>query len=71
MMKGRMGMDNAKVKDALETVNNAIFELNNGKTDSEDYYWWRAVLEIFGYDVDDGEIIPETYSDGRIVGTKC
>ena len=64
-------MDKAKVKDALETINSAIFKLNNGKTDAEDYYWWRSVLNIFGYDVEDGMIIPETYSDGRIVGTKC
>ena len=64
-------MDKQKVKDALETINSAIYELNNGQTDDEDYYWWRSVLNIFGYDVKDGEIVPETYSDGRIVGTKC
>lgn len=64
-------MDKAKVKDALETINNAIYELNDGETDAEDYYWWRAVLTIFGYDVVDGEIVPERYSDGRIVGTIC
>ena len=64
-------MDKSKVKDALETINDAIFELNNGETSSEDYYWWRAVLNTFGYDVDNGEIVPERYSDGRIVGTKC
>ena len=52
-------MDESKVKDALETINDAIFELNDGKTSSEDYYWWRAVLNIFGYDVYDGVIIPE------------
>lgn len=64
-------MDKAKVKDALETINDAIYELNNGETDAEDYYWWRAVLNTFGYDVDNGEIVPERYSDGRIVGMKC
>ena len=31
--------------------------MNNGKTNSEDYYWWRAVLTIFGYDVDNGKIV--------------
>ena len=64
-------MDKAKVKDALETINNAIYELNNGKKDAKDYNWWRTVLNTFGYDVDNGEIVPERYSDGRIVGMKC
>ena len=50
-------MDKVRIKDALETINDAICELNNGKTDVEDYYWWRAVLNIFGYDVDNGKMI--------------
>ena len=64
-------MDKAKVKEALETINDAIYELDNGRTDDEDYYWWRAVLNIFKYDVDDGKIVPETYADGRIIGPLC
>ena len=64
-------MDKVKVRDALDTINDAIYELNNGKIDAEDYYWWNAVLTIFGYVVDKGEIVPERYSDGRIVGTIC
>lgn len=52
-------MEKAKVKEALETINYAIYDLNDGQTDAEDYYWWRAVLNIFGYDVKDGEIVPE------------
>lgn len=55
----RSGIDESKVKDALETINDAIFKLNDGKTSSEDYYWWRAVLSIFGYDVQDGKLFPE------------
>ena len=54
-------MDKIKIRDALETINDAIFEINDGRTDSEDYYWWRAVLEIFGYDVDNGKIVPESH----------
>lgn len=52
-------MNKAKVKDALETINDAIYEINEGKTNAEDYYWWRAVLNIFGYDVDGGILVPE------------
>lgn len=64
-------MDKVKVKDALETINDAIYEINDGETNAESYYWWRAVLSDFGYDVEDGKIVPERYSDGRIVGTIC
>ena len=45
---------------AIVIINNAILELNHGKTDAEDFYWWRAVLSIFGLDVEDGEIQTES-----------
>ena len=49
------------IKTSLKIINDAIYEINLGRTDSEDYYWWRAVLGIFGLDVENGEIILADY----------
>ena len=47
-----------RVTDAIITLNQAIANLNDGDINSEDYYWWRAVLEIFDLSIDDyGNII--------------
>ena len=43
--------------DAIHRINDEILDRNNGNTTAEDFYWWRAVLEIFGYSIDkDGHI---------------
>lgn len=60
-------IDESKLKDALETINDAIFKLNDRKTSSEDYYWWRAVLSIFGYDVQDGKLLRDNIITGKPV----
>ena len=52
------------IKNAIVTINDAIIKLNNGRTDSEDFYWWNSVLEIFGLCVKDGEIVLEDYPKG-------
>lgn len=45
-------MDSKQIKEALETINNAILEANNGNATSEEFYWWNAVLELFNYSTD-------------------
>ena len=57
-------MDKTQVRNALEIINGAILELSNGKTDDENFYWWRAVLYTFDLDVEDGKIIPGVYPKG-------
>lgn len=53
-------MDKLAIKEALETINNAILELNDGDTTGEDFYWWNATLNLFDYQIDEsGNIIPE------------
>lgn len=58
-------MDTKKVKEALEIINDAILEVNNGNTYAEDFYWWRAVLNTFDYDVKEGQIIPYSKKKNR------
>ena len=57
-------MNKTQVRDALEIINSAILELSNEKTDDENFYWWRAVLNIFDLDIEDGKIIPGVYPKG-------
>ena len=45
-------MDKTILKEALETITDAILELNDGNASQEDFYWWEAVLNIFDYHVD-------------------
>ena len=45
-------MNKEKIKDAIETINDAILNLNEFKGDSEDFYWWNGVLDIFGLETD-------------------
>ena len=52
-------MDKTILKEALETINDAILELNDEDASREDFYWWNAVLNIFEYRVDkNGAIQP-------------
>ena len=57
-------MDKKAVKDALETINDAILELNEDKTTTEDFYWWNAVLGIFDLQTDNGNIVLANYPKG-------
>ena len=53
-------IDKVKLEDAINIVNNAILELNNGDASSEDFYWWNAALETLKYRVgEDGKIYKE------------
>lgn len=56
-------MNKTIVKEALETINDAILELNDEDTSHEDFYWWNAVLNIFDYEVDKNGNIYELRSD--------
>ena len=57
-------MDKEKIRSALNTINEAIIELNDGRTDTEDFYRWSAVLEIFDLDVNNGVIDIAKYPNG-------
>lgn len=46
-------MNKTIVKKALKIINDAILEINDGNTAHEDFYWWNAVPNIFGYNTDE------------------
>ena len=34
------------IYEAAKTIDQYLIEINNGKMNSEDFYWWNAVLDI-------------------------
>lgn len=53
-----------KVLNALQIVNEAILDMNNGDLKSEDFYWWNAVLELFDLHTDDDGNITRRNGEG-------
>lgn len=51
-------MDKPKLREALDIVNDAVYDLCDGNVTDETYYWWNAFLETFELETNgEGDLI--------------